>query len=315
MLFLFDFSYKAVTTKSDSNVISFMGIIASELFIFSQENQNLKIQQNCYLIIDGKQSSTKNTTPNGIRKCSSFLTRMDFNNEDGELNMPMLKYFGHASFKFYSQKISVVFDPGILNDEPLVPESETTNIICVSHAHRDHLGNTAQLSKKQKAFVLGNEYTIETALKEGTPQWLVRKLKSGEHFERPNVKVTAVDLKHGPSVEPVNIPNLCFIVEIEGVRVAHLGDAMTKGFLEQYPIDVLLIGVDETEAFTSSHSLSAIADIKPHLAIPMHVRTEDEIDYFFTHAETVAPDTKFKKLNPGEEIRVEWLAGTEFRVS
>lgn len=229
--------------------------------------------------------------------------------------MPMLKYFGHAAFKFYSPKISIIFDPGILSEEILVPESEKANIVCVSHEHKDHLGNTAQLSSKQKAFVLGNEYTINTALKEGAPEWLVRKLQSGEHFDRPNVKITALELKHGPPVEPINIPNLCFIVEVEGVRVAHLGDAMTKGFLEQYPIDVLLIGVDETEAFTSSQSLSAIADIKPQLAIPMHIRTEDEIEYFFTHAETVAPETKFKKMNPGDEIRVEWLAGTEFSIS
>ncbi|MGQ9722467.1 MAG: MBL fold metallo-hydrolase [Candidatus Jordarchaeum sp.] len=229
--------------------------------------------------------------------------------------MPILKYYGHAAFKFYSPKISVIFDPGILNDEILVPESEKTNIICVSHEHKDHLGNAAQISAKQKAFLLGNEQTVNAALKEGAPEWLVRKLQSGEHFDRPNLKVTALELKHGPSVEPINISNLCFIVELDGVRVAHLADAMTKGFLEQYPIDVLLIGVDETEAFNSSQSLSAVADIKPQLAIPMHVRTEHEIDYFFTHAETVAPGTKFRKMRTGEEIRVEWLAGTEFSVS
>ncbi|WXG40967.1 MAG: MBL fold metallo-hydrolase [Candidatus Freyarchaeum deiterrae] len=228
--------------------------------------------------------------------------------------MPMLKYFGHAAFKFYSPKVSVVFDPGILGDKACVPESEKTNIICVSHEHKDHLGNTAKLSSNQKAFVLGNEYVINIALKEGTPEWLVRKMKSGERFDRPNVKITALDLKHGPSVAPVEVPNLSFIVEIEGVRVAHLGDAMTKGFLEKYPIDVVLIGVDETEAFNSNQSLSAIADIKPQLAIPMHIRTDPEIEYFFTHAETVAPSTKFRKMKPGDEISVKWSAGTEFRI-
>lgn len=234
------------------------------------------------------------------------------NNKDGELNMPMLKYFGHAAFKFYSPKISVLFDPGILSDIANVPESEKANIICVSHEHKDHLGNTSKISSNQKAFVLGNENTINAALREGTPEWLVRKLKNGERFERPNVKITALDVKHGPSVEPINVPNLCFIVEIEGVRLVHLGDAMTKGFLESYSIDVLLIGVDETEAFNSAQSLSAIADIKPQLAIPMHFRTEHEMDYFFTHAETVAPGTKFRKMKPGDEISVKWSAGTEF---
>lgn len=226
--------------------------------------------------------------------------------------MPMLKYFGHAAFKFYSPKISVLFDPGIVSGNALVPESEKTNIICVSHEHKDHLGNTAKLSANQKAFVLGNESTINAALKEGTPEWLVRKLENGERFERPNVKITALDLKHGPSVEPINVPNMCFLVEIEGVRVAHLGDAMTKGFLESYPIDVLLIGVDETEAFNSSQSLSAVADISPKLAIPMHIRTDYEMDYVFTHAETVAPSTKFRKMKSGDEISVKWSAGTEF---
>ncbi|MFB0560146.1 MAG: MBL fold metallo-hydrolase [Candidatus Lokiarchaeia archaeon] len=229
--------------------------------------------------------------------------------------MPMLKYYGHAAFKLYSPKVSIIFDPGILSDKVLVSESEKTNIICVTHEHKDHLGNAAQLSLKQKAFLLGNEQTIKAALNEGAPEWLVRKLQSGDHFDRPNVKITALELKHGPAVEPINISNLCFIVEIERVCTCHLGDAMTKGFLEQQPIDVLLIGVDETEAFNSSQSLSAIADIKPQLAIPMHVRTEDEIEYFFTHAETVAPETKFRKMKPGDEIRVEWLAGTEFGVS
>jgi L-ascorbate metabolism protein UlaG (beta-lactamase superfamily) len=235
--------------------------------------------------------------------------------EIGDLDMPVLKYFGHAAFKFYSPKVSVIFDPGIVSNKALMPESEKTNIICVSHEHRDHLGNAAQLSTKQKAFLLGNEQTIKVALKEGAPEWLVRKIQSGETFERPNIKVTALELRHGPSTEPINTPNLCFIVEIDKVRVAHLGDAMTKGLLEQYPIDVLLIGVDGTEAFNSNQSLNAIADIKPQLAIPMHIRTEHEIDYFFTHAQTVAPKTNFRKMKPGDEIRVEWLAGTEFSIS
>jgi L-ascorbate metabolism protein UlaG (beta-lactamase superfamily) len=228
------------------------------------------------------------------------------------IDMPMLKYFGQAAFKFYSPKVSVVFDPGIPSDKSSVPESEKTNIICVSHEH--NLGNTAKLSSNQKAFVLGNENTINEALKEGTPEWLVRKLKSGERFERPNVKITTLDLKHGPSAAPVDIPNLCFIVEIEGVRLAHLGDAMTKGFLEKYPIDVLLIVVDETVAFNSNQALAAIADIKPQLAIPMHIKNEHDMDYFFSHAENVAPGTKFRKMKPGDEISIRWIAGTEFSI-
>ncbi|MBS7247772.1 MAG: MBL fold metallo-hydrolase [Candidatus Jordarchaeales archaeon] len=226
--------------------------------------------------------------------------------------MPVLKFFGHASFKLSSPKVSVLLDPGYFEGRPLVGENEKVNVICVTHNHPDHLGNAAKIAASQKAFVVGASEVIEKLKVEGAPEWLLRPLNPGESFVRPEIKVTAIDLKHGPPKSPSPIQHLAFLVELGKVKLVHLGDAGTRGLLGQYQIDVLLIGVDETETFPPVQALQAVSDLKPKMAIPMHVRKKEELDYFEEHFSLMAPEVKYKRMNAGEEIIVEWAAGTEF---
>ncbi|MHA1608200.1 MAG: MBL fold metallo-hydrolase [Candidatus Freyarchaeota archaeon] len=228
--------------------------------------------------------------------------------------MPVLKYFGHAAFKISSPKMSILIDPGIINGTPLVSEDERVNVICITHAHLDHFGNAAKIATAQKAFLVGNAETIEKLKEEGAPAWLLRPLPPGESFIRPEVKVTAIDLKHGPSKSSPSISHTAFIVEIGRVKFVHLGDAATRGLLDQWSIDVLLIGIDETETFNPVHALQAVSDLSPKLAIPMHVRSQEEIEYFEAHLPIMAPHVKYKRMEAGEELLIEWAAGTEFVV-
>lgn len=226
--------------------------------------------------------------------------------------MPVLKFFGHAAFKFSSPKVSVLLDPGYLEGKPLVSESEKVNVICVTHNHPDHLGNVARIAAAQKAFVIGTGEVVEKLRSEGAPEWLLRPLNPGESFVRPEVKVTAVELNHGPPKAPLAISHFAFLVELGKVRLVHMGDAGTRGLLGRYEIDVLLIGVDETETFPPVQALQAVSDLKPELVIPMHIRKKEELDYFEEHFSLMAPEAKYKRMEAGEEIIVEWAAGTEF---
>lgn len=226
--------------------------------------------------------------------------------------MPVLKFFGHAAFKLSSPKYSVLFDPGFSESKPLVSENEKANVICVTHSHPDHLGNTAKIAAAQKAFVVTTSEVAEKLKAEGAPEWLLRPLNPGESFTRPEIKVTAIDLKHGPPRAPMPVPHLAFLVELEKVRLVHLGDAGTRGILGHYQIDVLLIGIDETETFPPVQALQAVSDLKPKLAIPMHVRKKEELDYFEEHFSLMAPEVGYKRMSIGERISVEWVAGTEF---
>ncbi len=226
--------------------------------------------------------------------------------------MPVLKFFGHAAFKFSSPKTNVLFDPGYLDGKPLVSTAEKVNVICVTHSHPDHLGNAARIAEAQKAFIVGLSDVIEKLRADGAPEWLLRSLNPGESFIRPEVKVTAIGVHHGPPKSPIPISHTAFLVELGKVKLVHLGDAGTRGLLGQYQIDVLLISVDETEAFPPIQALQAVSDLKPQMVIPMHVRKKEELDYFEEHLPLMAPDVKYKRMESGEEIVVEWVAGTEF---
>lgn len=73
--------------------------------------------------------------------------------------------------------------------------------------------------------------------------------------------------------------NVVFIIELEGVRVAHLGqlaDAGAKELDEVKGADVLLLPVGGAGSITGAASADVMTTVDPRIAIPMGYRTEAE---------------------------------------
>ncbi|HNW94681.1 MAG TPA: MBL fold metallo-hydrolase [Anaerolineaceae bacterium] len=85
-----------------------------------------------------------------------------------------IRYLGHSCVEIVGRH-HILIDPDFTR-EPL-PDVE---YICVSHAHKDHLGKVAQIPT---GIVLASQDVCEIALKMGVPSSRLQPVSVGEHID------------------------------------------------------------------------------------------------------------------------------------
>jgi L-ascorbate metabolism protein UlaG (beta-lactamase superfamily) len=187
-----------------------------------------------------------------------------------------IKYYGHAAFCLTTDKgTRIITDPyesggfgGALSYGKI---TEAADIVLTTHDHADH---------NYTGDIKGPFTHIRTA---------------GSHTAK-DVTVRGIPCFHDPSKGNERGNNLIFIVEADGLKVAHLGDlghTLDKSLSDQIgTVDVLFMPVggfftiDAQEADQVQHTL------KPSLTIPMHFKT-DKVEF------PIAPVTEFTKGKKG----------------
>lgn len=160
---------------------------------------------------------------------------------------------GHASFRLRGKQATVVTDP---YDSNLVglkfPKNVEADIITVSHAHPDHnfIGNIG-----------------------GTPHII-----SGPgEYEIKGVSVIGIPTYHDAEDGKIRGKNTVYRIEIDGLKIAHLGDlghVLTSVQVDLLDgIDILLVPVGGFYTIDAAKAMQVISDIEPRIVIPMHYRT------------------------------------------
>lgn len=169
-----------------------------------------------------------------------------------------IKYLGHAAFAFTSEAgTRIVLDPfeagaygGAVGYPPI---KETAEIVLLSHDHPDHGYPQA---------VEGNPQVISSA---GTTS-------VGE------ITITGVATFHDESHGSERGSNVIFTVEVDGLRVTHLGDLGHPLSDEEAAAigtpDVLLVPVGGFFTIDASTAGGVIEQLSPRVVIPMHYKTE-----------------------------------------
>lgn len=168
-------------------------------------------------------------------------------------------WLGHDGFRIDAEK-TVYFDPYQIEEGPVA------DLILISHDHFDHC------SPEDVAKIQGPETVIVTekdSAKKLTGD--VRVLKPGETFDLGDVKIEAVpSYNTDKDFHPKKNGWLGFIVEIEGVKVYHAGDADFIPEMKDLEVDIALLPVSGTYVMTADQAVKAALAINPKLAIPMH---------------------------------------------
>jgi L-ascorbate metabolism protein UlaG (beta-lactamase superfamily) len=156
--------------------------------------------------------------------------------------MPDIQYLGHSCFRIRGRDGVVLMDPC---DQSTTFDigRPTASIVTVSHDHQDHTNVEA-----------------------------VRPLKE----DKLNVfrGITGVRTYHDKKKGAERGRNVVFVVHIDDVSIAHLGDLghdLTAGQIEEIgDIDVLFVPVGGHDTISASEAASVIAQLEPRLVIPMH---------------------------------------------
>ncbi|MBI5948271.1 MAG: MBL fold metallo-hydrolase [Chloroflexi bacterium] len=118
----------------------------------------------------------------------------------------------------------------------------------------------------------GYSYTRAVTRNSGEPAFV---LDAPGEFEVGGILITGVA---NPRADGAR--NVCFICELDGIRVGHLGlpTAIAGAALleELSDVDILLIPVGGGNSLAAPAAAVAMTTIDPHIAIPMNYRTDVE---------------------------------------
>ena len=187
---------------------------------------------------------------------------------------------GHAKFLLTLENgmklVTDPFDPS--TGYPIHPLS--VDAALVSHGHHDH-------SAVETLTACGQ--VIRTA---------------GKHTLATDVTVTAVPAFHDDAGGTRRGGTLLFLIEAEGLRVAHLGDLGHLLTEEQVRalgrVDVLMLPVGGFYTIDAAAAKQVCGQLKPVTVLPMHYRTKYNADW------PIAPVEEFTALfdAPAEHLKL-----------
>jgi L-ascorbate metabolism protein UlaG (beta-lactamase superfamily) len=169
-----------------------------------------------------------------------------------------IAWYGHAAFRIITGKgVRIVIDPyepqafdGALSYGRIADEAD---IVLTSHDHADH------------NYVKDIRGKYERIGAEGA-------------YEVKGVKVKAYPTFHDPSGGTERGNNLIFVIEADGLKVAHVGDLGhildTEAVAQVGAVDVLLLPVGGFYTIDAKEAEKVMEAMKPSITIPMHFKTE-----------------------------------------
>jgi len=163
-----------------------------------------------------------------------------------------IRWFGHACFRIDGEAVTVVTDPYDLSIGIAPREPVDADIVTVSHEHYDH---------NNVGLIRGKPLVISSP---------------GEHVRGgfPGCRITGIRTFHDEEEGSKRGHNTIFVIEIDGLRVCHLGDLGHELNPEQVrqlqPVDVLLLPVGGTYTLDARAAATVVRAISPAIAIPMH---------------------------------------------
>lgn len=168
-----------------------------------------------------------------------------------------IQYLGHSCFRIKGKKAILLTDP-YENYIGFKMPKVSADIVTVSHDHRDH-DNVAAVSKtaKREPFVIWG---------------------TGE-YEVSGVFVFGVPSFHDAENGAKRGQNTIYVINLDGMRLVHLGDLGHKLTDEQLEkvngADILFIPVGGNFTIGPRVAVEVIGQIQPKIVIPMHYRTAD----------------------------------------
>lgn len=196
-----------------------------------------------------------------------------------------IQYLGHSCFKLRGKSGTLITDPYDKSTGLELP-SLSADIVTVSHDHHDH-----------------NNYSVVTGTARRKGPFVITE--AGE-YEIEGVSVFGYQSYHDNSKGEERGENNVYIIQIDGVRVAHLGDLghlLSDSLISEIDgVDVLMIPVGGVYTIGVKDAIKTIESISPSIVIPMHYKTNKHNSETFSELFTLED---FLKEYEGEVRKVE----------
>ena len=221
-----------------------------------------------------------------------------------------LTWLGHATFRLDAGGKRVYVDPW-LTGNPKCPESEQTpervDIIAITHAHGDHLGDTVALAQQHGCTVIA---AVELA------DWLQMKHKL-ENVLDPNkggtvavdgLRFTLTNAHHSSSNDSLEyMGEPCGIVVRTGdTSIYFAGDTCVFGDMaliaRLYKPDIAVLPIGDHYTMGPEEAALALELLGTKRCVPCHYGTFPLLAGTPEELQRLAPDVTVERLNPGDTI-------------
>jgi len=248
---------------------------------------------------------------------------------DGKVTV---QWFGQSAFKITGADGKVIMvDPFITKNPKTPPELKDlvalgkVDLVLVTHAHGDHVGDGPALAKAHNVPLYGPAGLNDTLVALGElPQELSPRFNKGGVIQPvgEGIRIIMTRAEHSSEYRWTNPQTgrqevhvggepAGFIIELEnGFRIYHMGDTGLFGDLrliaEYYRPDLVLIPIGGHFVMDPKDAAFATREyLKPRYAIPMHYGTNPMLkgtpeEYIQALGET---NTRVMTLSPGEAVQ------------
>ena len=166
--------------------------------------------------------------------------------------MAEIKWFGHSCFRVRGREATIVMDPVGRATGYALPRQKA-DIVTVSHQHPGHNA----LGQIQDGYFL---------------------IDGPGEYEVSDVFITGIRTFHDRAKGRERGFNTAYLLELEELRICHLGDLahpLTEEQIEALnDIDVLLVPVGGGNALDTPGANEVIGQIEPKMVVPMHYQTD-----------------------------------------
>ena len=231
--------------------------------------------------------------------------------------MVLVRWLGHSAFIIEGSQGKVLIDP-FLNENPSSPvkarDVKDVDLILVTHAHNDHLGDTVEIAQNTNAKVIAM-YELAVYLSKFGINTI--GMNYGGTVNVNGIKVSMVPAVHSSTFiddrgQLITLGNAAgFVVNIDDRRIYHAGDTMLFKDMETIrelfgPIDLALLPIGGRFVMDVEQALKSLEYLKPKYAIPMHYNTWSLIraDPYYFKDEAEKKGTKVFVLKPGESVEI-----------
>jgi L-ascorbate metabolism protein UlaG (beta-lactamase superfamily) len=198
-----------------------------------------------------------------------------------------VEWHGQSAFTLASDEATVFIDPfgdmgapsgrGMKFDYPPIA-ADDVDLLLVTHEHRDH--NAVE--------VIGGEPAVLRS--------------TAGKLESPIGEVLAVASEHDESAGTERGPNTIFVLELDGLRVAHFGDFGQRELREEQAaaigaVDLLFLPVGGGPTIGAAQAAAIVSRLPTRWVVPMHYRTprvsflESEEEFLATMPQTARLET------------------------
>lgn len=193
-----------------------------------------------------------------------------------------LRWLGHSAFELISNNgLNILVDPFIQANPacPLNVNDVHPDVICITHGHADHYGDTIEIARNNPNAVVISNYEISIHLQRNGINAI--GINCGAEIAIGDVSIRMLETRHSSSLDfEIDLPYAgspgSFLFNFEnGQKVFHAGDTglfsdMKFVIGEVYRPDVALLPIGNIFTMNPAEAAIAAEWINPQVVIPMH---------------------------------------------